>query len=164
MKSLHVLVREFRTGDEPALWDVFYSSIHGLASADYTPEQIDAWASGAPDMAKWAERMQSIAPFVAEREGRIVGYGDVQADGYIDHFYVSPSVARSGVGSALMVRIHGTASLRGTSSLYSNVSITARPFFEKWGFVVESPQTVFIRGVSFTNFRMSKELAPGRVT
>ena len=31
----------------------------------------------------------------------IVGYADVQANGYIDHFFVSPSVARRGVGWAI---------------------------------------------------------------
>ena len=41
-------------------------------------------------------------PFVAEIEGQIVGYADLQEDGYIDHFFVSGSMARRGVGSALM--------------------------------------------------------------
>jgi putative acetyltransferase len=36
------------------------------------------------------------------------------------------------------------------------VSITARPFFEHFGFVVEAPQQVTVRGVVFDNFRMRK--------
>jgi putative acetyltransferase len=155
-------VRDFREGDETALWDVFYSAIHDLASADYTPAQINAWAPSTLDLSKWAARMRRIAPFVAESEGGIVGYGDVQTDGYIDHLFVKPSAARRGVGSSLMERIHQAARLHRIAALFSNVSVTARPFFEKWGFSMESPQTVTIRGVTLMNFRMRKQMSLDR--
>ena len=101
-----------------------------------------------------------IAPFVAEDAGTIVGYADVQADGYIDHFFVAASAGRRGVGSALMRRIHATAAERGIAGLYSNVSLTARPFFEHWGFHVEQEQQPVVNGVSMTNFLMRKQLKP----
>jgi putative acetyltransferase len=150
-----ISVREFRAGDEPALSAVFFSAVHEVACADYTPEQIEAWAPREYDCVAWAARMQGIRPFVAERGGVIVGYADVQPDGYIDHFFVAAGAARRGVGASLMRRIHQAAALRGAALLTSNVSITARPFFEKFGFVVVEPQTVTLRGVSMTNFRMS---------
>lgn len=37
-------VREFRAGDEAALFKVFYSAVYQVASRDYSPEQIQAWA------------------------------------------------------------------------------------------------------------------------
>lgn len=148
--------RHFEQGDEAALWQVFFSAIHETASADYSPEQINAWAPEDVDLAGWANRMRSILPFVAERKGKIVGYADVQSNGYIDHFFVSPAVTRQGVGSSLMRKIHDSAISRGTESLFADVSVTARPFFEKWGFEVETAQTVSIRGVTLNNFRMRK--------
>jgi putative acetyltransferase len=154
--NMNLLIREFRAGDEAALWTVFYSAVHEIASADYSPEQIQAWAPENPELEKWAARMQGISPFVAEVEGCVVGYGDVQLDGYIDHFYIKSAMVRKGVGSSLMKHIQQVALQRGISELYSNVSHTARPFFEKWGFVVESPQTVTVRGVTMRNFRMRK--------
>ena len=33
--------------------------------------------------------MQALRPLVAEEDGRVVGYADLQASGYIDHFFVS---------------------------------------------------------------------------
>jgi putative acetyltransferase len=149
-----ISIREFRAGDDLALSGVFFSAVHEVACADYTPEQVEAWAPREYDSAVWAARMHGIQPFVAERGGVIVDYADVQADGYIDHFFVAASAARSGVGASLMRRIHRTAALRGTALLTSNVSITARPFFEKFGFEVVEPQTVTVRGVALTNFRM----------
>lgn len=152
-------VRAFRDADAPALHEVFYSAIHGTASADYTPEQVEAWAPAEVDQVSWAERVRRIAPFVAEEDGRIVGYADVQADGYIDHFFVAAAAGRRGVGSALMRQIHATAAEREIVALYSNVSITARPFFEHWGFVVEAEQRPVAHGVPMTNYRMRKILA-----
>lgn len=155
-------VRPVRQGEEAALRQVFFSAVHDTASRDYTPEQIDAWAPVAKesDAAPWAERIRKIRPFVAERDGAIVGYADVQVNGCIDHFFVAGPAAGTGVGSALMERIHEVALARATACLFAEVSITARPFFEKWGFAVEARQTVTIRGVELTNFRMRKELAP----
>ena len=153
-----MLIREFQPADTPALWGVFYSAIHELAAADYTPEQLEAWAPAEPDAAKWAARMAGIQPFVAEIDGRIVGYADLQADGYIDHFFVAAAAARQGVGSALMQRIHDEASARRISRLYADVSITARPFFERFSFQVEAARQVSVRGAVLANFRMHKAL------
>ncbi|MEQ1757284.1 MAG: GNAT family N-acetyltransferase [Vicinamibacterales bacterium] len=153
-----VEIRPFREGDAPALWRVFYSAIRQTAAKDYTPEQIVAWAPTEFDAAKWAERMRGIQPFVAEQDGAIVGYADVQANGYIDHFFVSPTVVRQGVGSRLMQSIHDRAAVQGFERLFSDVSLTARPFYERWGFSVEEARTLTVAGVMLDNFRMSKAL------
>jgi putative acetyltransferase len=39
------------------------------------------------------------------------------------------------------------------------VSITARPFFERFGWTVLAEQTVVVRGVTFVNYRMELLLA-----
>jgi ribosomal protein S18 acetylase RimI-like enzyme len=153
-----MLIREFRQTDPPALWRVFFSAVHETAVVDYSPEQIEAWAPSQPDTAKWAARMEGIRPFVAEIHGQIVGYADLQDDGYIDHFFVAAATARRGVGSALMRWIHEQAANRQIRCLYSNVSIAARRFFARFGFQVEATQEVPVRGVILSNFRMQKAL------
>lgn len=155
-----IRIRDFQSSDAPSLWNVFYSAIHQIACADYTAEQLEAWAtSQTPDLAKWAVRMEGIKPFVAEIDGQIVGYADLQPSGYIDHFFVSALAARKGVGSALMRHIHERAEQWRLSRLFSDVSLTARPFFERFGFAVGSAQQVDMRGVVLDNFKMTKELA-----
>ncbi len=154
-------IRVFREGDAPALRAVFSSAIHGTASAYYTQEQCDVWASADHDAEAWAQRMRGIAPFVAGEGGQIVGYADVQDDGYIDHIFVAATAGRRGVGSALMRRIHEAAAARGLTVLHAAVSHAARPFFARWGFAIEQEQTVEVRGVAFVNARMRKELGCG---
>lgn len=157
MNSLQI--RPYRHGDAVALWTVFFTAIHQTAAADYSLEQLNAWAPATPDMAKWEKRIRGIQPFVAEWNGEVAGYADLQLSGLIDHFFVSPTAGRRGVGSALMAEIHRSAQQRKLSVLFSEVSLTARPFFEKWGFRVETEQTVWIGTVALENFRMTKSLS-----
>ena len=151
-------IRTFRNGDETALRAIFHSSVHALACKDYTAEQLDAWAPRQYDAAQWGERVRGNQPFIAEIEGHIAAYADLQPSGYIDHFFVAGAYAGRGVARALMVHIHQTAANRGTTRLFADVSVTAEPFFTRIGFVIEARQLVEVRGVVLANARMCKEL------
>lgn len=151
-------IRNFRNGDESALRAVFHSSVHSLACKDYTAEQLDAWAPRVYDAAQWGERIRDNQPFVAEMEGHIAGYADLQASGYIDQFFVAGAFAGRGVARSLMAHIHQAAASRGITQLFADVSLTAEPFFRKSGFWVEVRQLVEVRGVVLANARMCKEL------
>jgi putative acetyltransferase len=153
-----MLLRAFRVGDEPDLHRVFVSAIHGIAIKDYAPEQVNAWAPKSVDPALWADRMRGIAPFVMEHDGKPTAYADIQASGYIDHFYVSALFARQGIGSKLMRRLHDEAVVKGIHVLKSNVSRTAQPFFKHWGFSIVEERQPVVRGVVIPNALMKKEL------
>jgi putative acetyltransferase len=151
-------IRNFKTGDESSLFQVYFSAIHLIAAADYTKEQIAIWAPNDMDLDRWGRHMRNIRPFVAEIDGVIVGYADVQNSGYIDHFFVSGNHARQGVATALMQRIHAKASILGLSELTSEVSITAEPFFIRCGFHVVKRQFPVKQGIAFQNALMRKNL------
>jgi putative acetyltransferase len=153
-----IVIRDFRSGDEPSLAAVMFSSIHELACKEYSPAQLEAWAPREYDEDRWAARMRGIRPFVAEVDGRVVGYADVQVTGYIDHFFVAGSCGRRGVGTALMQHIHAAARPRRIAELWANVSLTAESFFARHGFVVEARQSVSTGGVTMANARMRKTL------
>lgn len=149
-------IRRFRMGDEPALFGVFFSAIHEIASRDYTQEQINAWAPADLDGALWDQHMRDLNPFVVQLHDEIVGYADVQPNGYIDHFFVSGFHPRQGIGRLLMERIHQEAASLGLRELTSNVSRTAQPFFAHHGFEVVAQQTPIRRGVAIPNASMRK--------
>lgn len=154
-------IRRFRTGDENALFQVFLSAVHDIASRDYTAAQIEAWAPTdiAPEV--WADHMRELQPFVVEIDDEIAGYADIQPNGYIDHFFVSGSYPRQGVGTLLMNRIHGEAKLLGISRLTANVSKTAESFFSHHGFQVVKRGFPIRRGMTLQNALMQKELHHG---
>jgi len=154
----HMIIRRFRIGDEIALFRVFYSAIHDIASHDYTRDQVDAWAPADLDQTLWAEHLRNLRPFVAEVDGKIVGYADIQPNGYIDHFFVSGTHPRQGIGTLLMNRIHEEARLLGIDELTSDVSTTAETFFELHGFHVVRRGFPIRRGVTLQNAFMQKNL------
>lgn len=151
-------IRRFKPGDEAALFRVFFTAIHEVAVRDYSREQVAAWAPADFDVGLWASRMQEIQPFVAVLGNEIVGYADVQDYGYIDHFFVSGSYPRQGIGTRLMVRIHDEAQSLGLTELTSNVSKTAEPFFVLHGFHVVERGFPVRRGVTLQNALMRKRL------
>lgn len=152
-------IRDFRPdADEAALRAVFHASVHQMGTAWYTPAQLDAWAPHEYDASAWAERLRTNRPFIAEIEGRIAGYADVQDSGLIDHFFVDGAFGGRGVGTALMAHLHQSAHARGIDELHANVSLSAEGFFVRCGFVVEQRQQVDVRGERLRNARMRKRL------
>ncbi len=147
-------IRSHKEGEEPALFAVYYSAIHQVACRDYTPEQIQAWAPVDLDPSLWKRRILGINPFVAELSGNIVGYADLQPTGYIDHFFVSGHYSRQGIGSQLMRHLLSEAGAQGIRELTADVSRTAQPFFEKFGFTVVEQRAPVVRGVAIPNALM----------
>ncbi len=151
-------VRRYEKGEERTLRQLFFQSIRNVCIRDYTSEHIEAWAAENFDLDSWRRRIEEINPFVAVVDGMIVGYADVQTDGYIDHFYTHFEWQGKGVGTALMRTIVECAESHAVARLYSDVSVTARPFFEARGFHVLKEQFVSIAGQSLKNYRMERSL------
>ncbi|MDF5709894.1 MAG: GNAT family N-acetyltransferase [Nostoc sp. S4] len=153
-----MLIREYRLSDTEAIVKLFYDTIHEINIGDYTQEQIDAWAPKNMDYEVWHKRLQTKLPYIAENNGEIVGFGELEADGHIDCFYSHSKYQRKGIGSKLLTHLENTAKLQGIKRLYTEVSITAKPFFQNKGFSVVREQQVERRGVLFKNYVMEKYL------
>lgn len=151
-------IRDFRMGDEATLYEVHHGAVHRVASRDYTPEQLNAWASPEPDHGAWVIKMRGIRPFVAEVDGVVAGYADLQPSGYIVHFFVSADFPRQGVGRMLMDRIHEEATRLGIAELRADVSRTAQPFFASFGFEIVEQRFPVRQGVTIPNALMRKTL------
>ena len=79
---------------------------------------------------------------------------EFESNGHIDCFYVHHEYQRCGVGSSLMKEVLNKAKTLRLKQVFSEVSLTAKPFFESKGFKVVKQQNVCIRGVKLTNFVM----------
>lgn len=151
-----IKIRKFQDGDEFSLWKIKNNTIRDVNIKDYSKEQIKAWASDEYDEDEWSKRIKKMNPYVAEIDGQLVGFADVQEDGYIDHFFCHYKYLGQGVGKILMQYIIDESNKNQVVRLYSHVSITAKPFFEKYGFYVIRKQVVEICGQKLDNYVMEK--------
>jgi putative acetyltransferase len=106
----------------------------------------------------WLDQIDGRIIFVAENNTEVAGFASFEPSGHIDHVYVHHRFQRQGVASALLQRIKQEANSRGVRRLFTEASITARPFFENAGFRVIASQNVTLRGTSLLNYRMEKVL------
>ncbi len=149
-------IRKYEEKDAQATWKLFFNTVRNINSQDYNQQQLQAWAPDSMDLFIWNKRMQDIEPFIAQVDGIIVGYADLQNDGLIDHFFCHHNYQRQGVGRALMLHLLHEGKKRGIKYYFSQVSITARPFFEHFGFKVVKQQELEVRGQELINFVMEK--------
>ncbi|MEZ9839969.1 GNAT family N-acetyltransferase [Vibrio sp. 10N.261.52.C11] len=157
-----IRIRNYQANDDKALWEIFFHTVRNVNVRDYSQQQVEAWAPSSFDFALWQKRMNGLQPFVAELDGCVVGYTDLQPSGLIDHFFCHHEYQGKGVGKALMEHVFTVGRVRGISRYFSEVSITARPFYEHLGFKVVNEQEVEMRGVKLTNYVMEKVVEDGQ--
>lgn len=153
-------LRPLLAADIPLLLEIRLAAIEDLAADDYDEGQRRAWASMADDEGAFRRRLEAGLTLVATMSGSPVGFIVLKDATLIDQLYVHPAVARSGVASALVDAIEKLARARGAASLVTDASDTAKPLFEKRGFVAERRNTIAVEGEWLGNTRMKKTLSP----
>lgn len=145
-------IRAYQSEDCAALAALFYNTVHTVNARDYTQAQLDVWATGQVDLAAWDRSFLAHNTFVAELDGVIAGFGDIDETGYLDRLYVHKDYQRRGIAAALCDAMEKTA----PGKIVTHASITARPFFERRGYTVVRAQQVERQGVLLTNYVMEK--------
>ncbi len=153
-----MLIRPYKSGDAAKIVTLFYDTVHAACAADYTPEQLDAWAPEVPDPDVWHARMAKRHTLVAEEEGEIQGFAELDGNGTLDMLFCRPEVLGRGVGWGLYGKIEEIARGAAMSRIVTDASITARPFFERQGFKLLKRNSVKRAGTELTNFTMEKRL------
>ena len=146
-------LRPYRTEDCAALAALFYETVHAVNARDYTPQQLDAWATGEVDLDAWDRSFREHDTVIAEQNGSIVGFGDMDASGYLDRLYVHKDCQGRGVASAICAWLERRSA---AAEYITHASLTARPFLERRGWQAVREQEVERRGVWLKNVVMRK--------
>lgn len=147
-------LRNYEHRDCPLLAQLFYDTVHTVNRRDYTPAQLDAWATGTVDLTAWDVSFSAHHALVAEEDGVITGFADMASDGYLDRLYVHKDYQGRGIATALCDALETACN---APRFTTHASLTARPFFEKRGYQVVKEQQVERRNVRLTNFVMEKD-------
>ena len=154
-------IRPFRDSDAAALAAIFLASVREIGGRHYTTEQVAAWAPGLPDADVFIRRAGDGRTFLVAvgEDDRPIAYGDLEADGHIDHLYCSPEAAGRGVAGRLYEELERIARSAGIDVLFVEASEPAKRFFEKQGFEAAGRDAFRLDGVEIHNYRMRKALS-----
>ena len=155
-------IRDYRAEDAPRLVRLFYETVHAVGGADYTAEQLHAWAPEVPDAEAWHTRLSRSRTLVVEEHGAPIAFAALESQGHLDLFYVHKGAVRRGVGTRLYEVVEQVAREMGIRRIHTEASITARPFVEGRGLQVREARTVVQSGVELTNYAMDNTLRRGR--
>jgi putative acetyltransferase len=151
-------IRLFETRDAESIAQLFHDTVHTVNRRDYSSKQVEAWAPDNLHFRDWAAVCSSRFTFVADDEGVIAGFGELEPNGHIDCFYCHKNYQHCGVGRQIYEAIEAKAIELSLNRLFVESSITAKPFFERMKFSVVQEQKVTRRGETFVNYAMEKFL------
>ena len=173
-------VRKYRSSDCPEMARLFYDTIHSVNRKDYTEEQLNAWADGKVDMEAWDRSFMEHETVVAVDGEKIIGFGDMDENGYLDRLYVHRDYQGQGVATGICdcleqwmqnqwMQDQGKQNQEpmtgadtppsGACRFSVHASITARPFFEARGYRAVKEQRVKRKGQELVNYVMIKTVS-----
>ncbi len=147
-----ITIRPYRSTDCAATIRLFRHTIAAVNTRDYSLAQCNMWMQGAADRQRWDQSLRSHYTLVAEDHNKIVGFGDITEQGYVNRLFVSPRHQHKGIGRRLLEALECTFAGR----LTTHSSITALPFFQAQGYQLLRDVVLTFNGVSLKSFLMEK--------
>jgi putative acetyltransferase len=158
MSKPEILIRPANLPDLPEMQTLFVDTIRSVCRKDYSKEKIEVWASAVNNTDRWLYKVRTQYFLVAELGNKIVGYASLENNDYIDFLYVHKDFQNQGIAGRLYLEMETQAKKKNAIMIHSDVSITARPFCERKGFIKKENQIRKIQGVEILNFKMVKTL------
>jgi len=164
MPADEIEIRPYRAGDEHGIARVFFDSVRQVGVRHYSAAQVEAWAPSPPAVDVVLARVADgrLTLVAVDASGAVVGYGDLEPDGHIDHLYCAPEAVGIGLGGLLVAALLDAAEQQGITDLFVEASDAARPVFERHGFVVTARNGLERHGVALHNWSMTRHGATSR--
>ena len=152
-------IRPLTELDIPEMRELFRTTVLTVNSKDYTKEEVADWASCGDSIEHWKELLAKNDYIGAiDGQGKIVGFSSMNAEGYLHSMFVHKDWQGKGVATLLLSEVEKMACGYGVRKISVEVSITARPFFEKHGYKVVKEQKAKANRLWLTNYVMEKTL------
>ena len=145
--------------DIPEMQELFRSTVLNVNIRHYTKEEVEDWAS-CGDSVEHLKELLSHNHFIGafDEASRMVGFSSMNKGGYLHSMFVHKDWQGKGVATQLLSEVEHIARQWGVAEITSEVSLTARPFFEKKGYEIVKMQKYRANKLELTNFVMRKLL------
>lgn len=153
-----MIFRTATNSDLPEMQKLYVETIQNVCKNDYNKEQIQVWSSGVENTERWLEVIHSQFVLLAIIDNKIAGFGTLKDGNYIDLFYVHKDFQRQGIADKILNELEIEAAKYHSQVITADISITAKPFFEKKGFVIKAEQRNIRLNIELINYKMEKRL------
>ncbi|WP_285014635.1 GNAT family N-acetyltransferase [Lactococcus garvieae] len=150
--------RHYRSKDYAEIIDLFYTTVHTINAADYSAEELEAWAPSDKSDFFPEKKLAESYCLVVEESGKILGFANATSKDKFDCLYVDKDYQKRGVGHLLANQIEQYCKEEGAEIISVDVSLTARPFFEKRGYEILEQQIVLRHNQYLKNYKMQLKL------
>ena len=152
------IIRAALQSDAVELKNLFQNTVLAINRRDYSQAEVEDWASCGDDLSNIEDMIKAHYFIVAvNQQSEIVGFSSITPQGYLHSMFVHKDFQGKGIATVLLNEIEQYAITNGIVLITSEVSLTARPFFEKRGYIVEEEQKRKANQRSLTNFWMAKQ-------
>ncbi len=148
--------RQANLNDLEEIQELFVETIKSTCKNEYNKQQIDAWVSSVENKERWKSILANQYFLIAEINNKMVGYGSLENGNYLDFMYVHKDFLRKGIANLIFEKLKAKSLELGFEKLTSDVSKTARPFFETKGFKVIRENKNMMKDVEIINYHMSQ--------
>ena len=153
-----ITLRKATPADLPEMKELYRGTIMEVCAGDYDEAQRKVWSASADKADRWADMVRGQYVLLAITEGQIAGFASLDKGDYLDFMYVHKDFQRRGIADLLLTAKETEAMKQGASGITSDISMTARPFFEKRRYIVLREQENERQGVVLLNYKMHKQL------
>lgn len=146
-------LRKYRSSDLKSVCQLFYETITTVNICDYNSEQIKVWSNRRDFLLQQDNYFNSLYTIVAIKDNKIVGYGNIDKVGYLDHLYIHKDYQGQHIATLICNELENHLKIKRFSV---HASISAKAFFEKRGYKVVKEQRVKIDNIYLNNYVMNK--------
>lgn len=158
MATDQIILRAASLNDLPEMKELYRGTIMEVCANDYDLEQCTVWASSAEKTERWNDLINNQYVVLAVKNNVIVGFGSLLNGNYLDFMYVHKDYQRQGIADTLLIALEAEALRQKAQVITSDISKTARPYFEKKGYIVLAAQENTRGDIVLVNYKMKKQL------
>ena len=152
------IIRAALQSDAVELKKLFQNTVLAINRRDYSQAEVEDWASCGDNLSNIEDMIKTHYFIVAvNQQSEIVGFSSITPQGYLHSMFVHKDFQGEGIATMLLNEIEQYAITNGIIRITSEVSLTARPFFEKRGYIVEEEKKRKDNKIYINNFWMAKQ-------
>jgi putative acetyltransferase len=149
-------IRKATENDLSQITQLFYETVNTVNQKDYSKEQIAVWSASSQKVDYWLKCIKSQFFIVVEKDNWIIGFASLDETACVDFMYVHKDYQNIGVATQLLDALESESYEKDFTGIWSDVSITAKPFFLKKGFKEKEVYIKRLHDIEFENTIMIK--------